>query len=354
MTRVSENSSFHAINYSVGKTKSRLENLQLQGSNLKRINKPSDDPVGNIEILAARSQQVDRGQYLRNGSYAKTQLIFTENAIEELTDIVMKAKELAIGQSSNLFGPESRYGVAKEVAQLRYQAIGIGNRRLNNRYIFAGYKSLTTPFTQEGEYKGDSNRTTVEISKDFFIPVNFSGKEIFYSSNDTSERSVEKFHDINLFNKNLSEPEQVQEDVANPFLAANGEDNSRSPATEGSMQVSPQDPTQSSLFSDLGSLEAALLSGNHEIIQSLLPRLDDHLNRLIQTRTEVGSIVNSIENAEMSIEKNKLITEEYRSKIEDADIAELFTDLTRQKNVLDATYKSSAQLMNQSLLNFIK
>ena len=50
MSRVSENSSIHSINYAVGKTKGRLEDLQMKGSTLKRMNKPSDDPVGNAEV----------------------------------------------------------------------------------------------------------------------------------------------------------------------------------------------------------------------------------------------------------------------------------------------------------------
>ena len=128
MSRVSEGSTIHSINYSIGKTKEKLENLQLQGSNLKRVQKPSDDPVGNMEILSIRSKKIDGKQYMRNGSVAKAQLSFTENAIEELTELIVKAKELAIGQSSNIFDPAIRDSVAKEVNQLKNQAIGIGNR----------------------------------------------------------------------------------------------------------------------------------------------------------------------------------------------------------------------------------
>ncbi len=40
MTRVSEQSSFHAINHAVNKTKSKLEDLQIKGSNLKENSKP--------------------------------------------------------------------------------------------------------------------------------------------------------------------------------------------------------------------------------------------------------------------------------------------------------------------------
>ena len=39
MTRVSENSSTDAFKFSLGKTKSKVEDLQLKGGSLKKINK---------------------------------------------------------------------------------------------------------------------------------------------------------------------------------------------------------------------------------------------------------------------------------------------------------------------------
>mgnify|MGYP000506914891 CR=1 FL=1 len=59
MTRVSEASSFHAINHAVGKTKSRLEDIELKCSNLKRIQKQSDDQIGNTELQADRLVGID-------------------------------------------------------------------------------------------------------------------------------------------------------------------------------------------------------------------------------------------------------------------------------------------------------
>jgi flagellar hook-associated protein 3 FlgL len=48
MSRVTENSSVNSINYAVGKSKGKVEDLQIKGSNLKRVSKPSDDPIGNV------------------------------------------------------------------------------------------------------------------------------------------------------------------------------------------------------------------------------------------------------------------------------------------------------------------
>ena len=117
MTRVSENSSYNAINYSIGKTKSKLEDLQMKGSSLKRIRKPSDDPVGNVELMSIRSRNVDGEQYLRNISYAKSQLMIAESAIADLTEVLMRAKEIAVGQSSSIYTEDVRSSVAEEVKQ---------------------------------------------------------------------------------------------------------------------------------------------------------------------------------------------------------------------------------------------
>lgn len=348
MSRVSESSSFHAINHAVGKTKTRLEDLQLKGSNLKKVQKPSDDPIGNVELLSIRSQSVDAKQYLRNVSYAKAQLTFTENAIEELTDLTTKAKEIAIGQASSLYDVDIRKSVAKEVGQLRKQALAIGNRRLGNKYIFGGFKNLTKPFDNDGVYKGDNNQTKLEVSKDFFVPVNFSGEYVFMEKENSSFDTSTPLQNSPL--ETIEPANQIQEGDSNiPFEF----EASRDLASQSSDELN-KGLSRRSLFQELESLENALITNNHEVIQDLLPRLDESMDRLIEIRTKIGSIINSIDNSENAIEKTKLLNAEYTSKIEDADVAELFTDLNRQQNVLKATYRASAQMMDKSLMDFIR
>lgn len=342
MTRVSESSSFHAINHAVGKTKSRLEDIQLKGSNLKRIQKPSDDPIGNTELLAVRSVDIDNQQYLRNISFGKAQLAFVENAIEELTDLVVKAKELAIGQASNFYDADIRKSVAKEINQIKKQIISIGNRRMGNKYVFGGHKTLTQPFDEQGNYFGDGKRTQIEVSKDFFVPVSLPGKDVFFSKEARNglenpepmqqqimQEEQPDTNDIKI-NRNLASQFEPQEEAEQQIMERGG-----------------------NIIKHINSLENALKTNTPEIVQTLLPILDQDMNNLIEIRTGIGSTINSIENAESNIEKTKLLNAEYKTKIEDADVAELFTDLTRQQNTLNATYKASSQLMNRSLLDFL-
>jgi flagellar hook-associated protein 3 FlgL len=341
MTRVSEASSFHAINHAVGKTKSRLEDIQLKGSNLKRIQKPSDDPIGNTELLAVRSVDIDNQQYLRNISFGKAQLAFIENAIEELTDLTVKAKELAIGQASNFYDSDIRKSVAKEIGQIKKQMISIGNRRMGNKYVFGGHKTLTRPFDEKGNYFGDDKRTQIEVSKDFFVPISIPGKDVFFSKEARNELSnPEPVLPPQIQNQNELDTNEIQ---INRNLASQVDEQQQSSALQ----------TGENIIKHINSLENALITNNPEIIQTLLPVLDQDMNNLIELRTSIGSTINSIENAENNIEKTKLLNAEYKTKIEDADVAELFTDLTRQQNTLNATYKASSQLMNRSLLDFL-
>jgi flagellar hook-associated protein 3 FlgL len=335
MTRVTENSSLNSINYSVNKTKSKVEDLQLKGSNLKRVQKPSDDPVGNVNILAVRSQNIDAEQYIKNINYAKTNLSYTETVLEELTDILVKAKELAIGQSSDIYNPEVRESVSKEIGQLYNQALSIANKRIGNRYLFSGQKVLTKPFNENGQYLGDTNKIFIEVNKDVFIPVNMTGKEIFFDPIANNKKQ----------NMRLESPDN--------FKPMSPEQMSRQPASIEGEQTSGA-PIQSSIFEEIRSLENALLTNNPDVIQSLLEKLDTSIDRTISYRSKIGALTNSISNSETQIEKLKLMNEEYRTKIEDADVTELFSNLQKEQNVLKATYQSSSTLMNTSLLDFLR
>lgn len=330
MTRVSENSSIHSINYATGKTKSKVEDLQIKGSNLKRIQKPSDDPIGNVDLLQIRSQNIDANQYLRNLNFAQTSLGFTETVLEELTDIMTKAKELAIGQSSDIYNPEVRQSVSKEIHQLRMQALSLANKRMGNRYLFSGQKLLTRPFNTDGEYAGDKSKIFIEINKDVFIPINITGNELFF------DRESQP-------NSKLTLPDKA-EDIPVEEVASTG----RNLASDGEENI------RSSIFDELSSLENALLTNNPDIIQNLLEQMDRSIDRIVAHRAKVGALSNNISNAENNIEKQKLLNEEYKSKVEDADVAEIFSNLQKEQGILKATYQASGVLMNTKLMDFLR
>lgn len=329
----------------MSKSKNKLEDLQLKGTSLKRITKPSDDPVGNVQLLSMRSTGVDNDQYLRNANYAGTYMEFTESSLEDLSELLLKAKEIAIGQSSDIYNDDVRKNVAMEVSQIRKQALGIANRKLGSRYLFSGFSTLTRPFDNEGRYFGDKGTIHLEISKDFYVPINLNGNEVFIGE-----------HDKYIPNDPLeNSPLDLQKDVKEKKIEEEIKSTSRELAsTETPKEKELQAISTNSVFKTLEKLETALTTASPDAIQTLLPELDDALARIVTLRTRIGSITSSIANTEQTIEKNKVYNEKHKSMIEDADVAELYTDMQKQHNILSATYKSGSNLLNRSLLDFLR
>lgn len=345
MTRVSENSSTASIKFALNKTKAKLEDLQTKGSTLKNITRPSDDPIANVEALSLSSRASDNDQYIRNADYALLQLNVTEKSLEELTDLLTKAKEIAIAQSSDFYDEDVRRSVSNEVIQLRNMALSIANKRVGQKYIFAGYKTLTKPFANSGEYMGDKGHATLEVAKDFFVPINVHGEEIFFSADRPTFAQPSPLEDVrnsdpDAPNKATGDENLIQGSIRTP---ASGSDKS----AEG--YSSP-----SNIFTHLDGLVVALENNDAEGIQNLLEKFDDDISRIVTLRTRIGSIVNSVDRSKVMLESENIDTASRKSKLVDADIAELFSDITRHQNVLQTSYKASQAMLNQNLLDFLR
>ena len=71
MSRVSEYSNKASVNFAISKAKGKLEDLQMKGTNLKRVRRPSDNPLGNIKALELTSSNGLNNQYLKNIDFAQ-------------------------------------------------------------------------------------------------------------------------------------------------------------------------------------------------------------------------------------------------------------------------------------------
>lgn len=347
MTRVSENSSTASLQFAINKAKGKLDDLQLKGASLKKITRPSDDPVSNIESLNLGAVSSDNKQFLRNCSYGLLQLNATEKAVEQVTDILNKAKEISIAQSSDFYDSNIRKNVANEIIQLRNQLLAIANKRVGSRYIFSGHNTLTRPFDKEGNYSGDSGKINLEVSKDFFVPINLPGSEVFYSTSDESYKMEHPLQKLDQFDKARSKNDQFR------TIASVGDDENKEvdSTMEGAEATAVE---RENIFSLMNSLIAGLENNDPELIRDLLNKFDDSVSKLITLRTRIGSIYSSIENTQGQIEAENIDHAERRSYLMDADVAELFSDITRQKGVLETTYQSSHQMMNKTLLDFLR
>ncbi len=346
MTRVSENSNTVALNHALNRAKTKLEDLQLKGSTLKSIRKPSDNPVANVEALSIGSLTKDNEQYIKNAHHALLQLNVTEKSLAQLSEILIKAKEIAVAQSSDFYHGDIRKNVAMEVVQLRNQALTISNKRIGNRYLFSGTKTLSPAFNQEGEYLGDNKAINLEVSKDFFIPINLNGAEVFFTLRDQPNQSAMPQGKFPTIQKNEEDDRyDVKDDIENNEVSRSlaSVDENENPFHE-----------RSNLLAQLQTLSTALETNDSGLIQGLLESFDDSISRLITLRTRVGSIVKSIEVAQDMLQSDNIDHAARKSQLVDADIADLFANLIKQQQVLKTTYQASSNLTSKTLLDFLR
>jgi flagellar hook-associated protein 3 FlgL len=381
--RIADKMAYDQVNRAISKNRSEMSNLQNQAATQKRVTKPSDDPVAASRVLFSRVEQRGTDQFIKNLNYAKGFLDFSEQSLNELTELLVRAKELAISQANDASASQqTRRIVAEEIKQLHNQSIQIANRKLGDRFIFAGFKTTDSPFDDSGEYKGDLGEMKIHVDKDSFLAMNLPGSIVFQGKG----LSKNGFN-----NKSLQQPrnleELVQQKAENPksYKTASkaparveakpeAEVNQRGPAslrttenvatshkTYSSAPTNVEDdsdevsefPDGVNVFHALKKLEIALVTDDKLGIQETLDRLDDALQQVVVARTSLGSRVMTIDNTLNSMHTNNVDTKATISQLEDADAFEVISDINKTESALQATLQTSGKLMQKSLMDFI-
>ncbi len=117
----------------------------------KKINKPSDDPIGIGKILDYRKLLSSVDQYQKNISRAKTRVEVIETTLGSIEELLTDAKHQAEEQSSGSAEKESRSTAADQVSEIRKQLLLLVNSKLDSNYLFTGHNTDTPAFTTGGE-----------------------------------------------------------------------------------------------------------------------------------------------------------------------------------------------------------
>lgn len=161
---------------------SALSRTQTELSSGQKIQTMSDDPV-----LATQVVQIDAGlraqeQYRRNITATRAKSDAEEAVLNQVNDLLTRAKELAIQEGSSTASPATHVAAGAEVTQIINQVIQLGNTRVGNQYIFGGYQTGTAPFSSAGVYGGDAGQPQAEIGDGYFVTTNVDGSTLMMSS----------------------------------------------------------------------------------------------------------------------------------------------------------------------------
>lgn len=279
----------------------QLSETELQVASGKRILRPSDDPSAAVRVLDLKESSQRLAQYQRNAEYASARLDQEESALTGIENLLQRARELAVQGSSDTLGAEGRQSLATEVRQLMDSFLQLANTQdANGEYLFAGFRSQTTPFAHDGvggfSYNGDDGQRMLEIG---------DGREV--ATGDPGSLFM-------------------------GFAAADG----------GSTNIGEV----------LYDLATTLEAGNG--YPDAMTDIDTAFTTLNNTRAKVGARMNAIDEQKSVNDTFDLAIQDVRSSLEDLDYAEAISRFNQQLTALQAAQQAFVRVQDLSLFNYLR
>ncbi|HEU4964905.1 MAG TPA: flagellar hook-associated protein FlgL, partial [Bacilli bacterium] len=227
------------LNY-LNANNTRMSKYQEMLASGQKLNRPSDDPVA-VGYAMRYTEQISRNdQYQRNIDAAMSNLDFLDTSLNQVNEVLKRARELAVRATTESMSIESRQAVAKEIHQLHDQLVGIGNTQFNGQYIFNGQKTDVQPYnpndTNAMYDAADPGQIHYAVSDGITIPVNVSGERLF-----------------------------------------------------GSKVTPGNEATSDNVFAIMAQLEQDLLADNQAGISASLDKLDSRTSKVLDTWAEIGA-----------------------------------------------------------------
>ncbi|VVN30752.1 hypothetical protein PS645_04817 [Pseudomonas fluorescens] len=166
-----------------------------EASSLVRVNTAADDPVGASRLLQLGQQASMLDQYAANTSTIKATLGQAESVMTSINNVLQRAKELAIGANNAGYTDADRQANASELGQIEEQLLSLMNSKdENGKYIFAGSKGDTVPFTRNTDgtytYNGDQATLDLPVGDSMSMATNSTGWEVFQQAINTNRSQV--------------------------------------------------------------------------------------------------------------------------------------------------------------------
>lgn len=164
---------------------SNLSSLQNQLGTGKRINQPSDDPVGAARALELGHLGADTTQYQRNISSANARLGLEDQTLSNTTNVLDRVRTLLVQGLNGTQTDATRGDIAAEMVQLRGQLLGQANSKDGQGdYLFAGNRTGTEPFVSQAggvTYAGDAGQRMVAAGPGLQVATGDPGSAVFGS-----------------------------------------------------------------------------------------------------------------------------------------------------------------------------
>ena len=177
--RVANKTIYDMVKFDLGRINEELNKANRVVTTGKRITDLSDDPVRLPEVLNIRSALSNLEQLGRNISMGRSWLATSESALSKVQDLISDTKALCVQMVNGTTTAEQRAIAADNVQNTLDEIVSLANTEVNGQYVFAGWKTDTVPFDEDGTYHGDNHAFVVKIGNDTTVEVGSDGQAVF-------------------------------------------------------------------------------------------------------------------------------------------------------------------------------
>lgn len=259
-----------------------------------RITKAADDAAGLAISENLRSDIRSLNQAQRNANDGVSLLQVAEGGLQEITNIMIRLKELSIQSASDTVGKRERDFLNREFMALKHEIDRIAiSTDFNGTRLLVGNKELDEEIMNRHNY----SPLEIQIGKDYFLPPD----------------SLESPNPINIIRADFSK--------MNASLSG-----------EGSLELGvPED-------------EEGTRIDTKQFAQHSMARLDSALQQVASYRASIGALQNRLESTDRNLSVAIENISVAKSRIKDANFAKQTSEFT-QANIL---VQSGASVLTQA------
>jgi flagellar hook-associated protein 3 FlgL len=270
----------------------RLQQLQGEISSNRRIQKPSDDPVGTVSSLRLRND-IDRSDQIgRNISDAQAWLGSADDTLSAVVEQLQHVRDLALQAQNGTLGQSELDAIGTEMDKVRETLIGLGNAKYGDRYLFAGTASGPA-YDTAGTYLGQSAAVNRTVAPGVRVQVNVNGDAVF-------------------------------------------------------------GPNGSDLFTLVSTLATDVRAGNTAAIANDVAGLDTHTQTVQSNLAEIGARGQRVSTMKDRNDAGAVTLKQSLSSVEDIDLPKVLMDMQMQQVAYQAALAATAKVIQPSLVDFLR
>ncbi|HXD55654.1 MAG TPA: flagellar hook-associated protein FlgL [Solirubrobacteraceae bacterium] len=281
-----------------------LERSSAELSSGKTILQPSDNPYGASHAIDLQSQLDGLSSYTKSVQDGISWTQAASGAMSNIATVGQRVRELVLEASNGTNNATDLANIATEVKQLTETIKQDANTQFAGQYVFSGTATSTAPYAQgEGGadvYKGNHETIARLYGPNATVVVNTDLSTVLGSGKEAEDGKL--LDVLRTISQHLTE------------------------ATPAS--------------------RAAL--GNTD-----LKALDTSLEGLSQLQSSIGSATNQLQTAISRIEALQASIEKGLSSTIDTDVAKTTIEYANQQAAYEAALRAGANIVQESLLNFL-